>query len=382
MAKTKQKKKVVYLSWVRLLVFVLLVVCTTMLCLYFQAPIEKIINGRDVVTNEENIDYDGLLIHYIDVGQGDAIAIEFPDNKKMLIDAGKQKSSNQLLTYLNQKVFDDGTNEFEYVLLTHSDEDHIGGMQTIFNTYQVNNVYRPQIYINSTDASKDSLAPTSPRTVETKIYTNTINTIYAEPNCNVYFTELSLMNSTQKICGGEGDAYYEFVFYSPQLSYYENVNDFSPIMKLTYKNKTFLFTGDATTLGEAEAIDSDVSKVDILKVGHHGSNTSSSVAFLNKVNPTYAVIEVGADNSYGHPKTEIVNRLESLGTKIFRTDLNKNIIANVNGEGVLIICPNVAEKISVWYFICGVGAVEIYFCFFIKYGTNGQTEKAKRRKSN
>ena len=349
MAKSKQKKKqIIYLSWLRLGIFLLLTIATLGVCLYFQTPIEKIINGRDIQTDEKSIDYSGLVIHYIDVGQGDAIALEFPDNKKMLIDAGKQKSSSQLISYLNSKVFKNGENEFEYVLLTHSDEDHIGGMKTVFNTYQVNKVYRPQIYTDALDKAKDAFAPEKSKNVTTLIYTTTIETIYAEPNCNVYFNELALMNSSQKICGGEGDTYYEFTFYTPNDSYYDNVNDFSPIMKLTYKNKTFLFTGDATTLGEDEALKNGIGKVDVLKVGHHGSTTSSGQKFIERVQPTYAMIEVGKDNSYGHPKTEILNRLDYYGVKVFRTDTNKSIVANVNGEGSLLIYPNKADKNSFW----------------------------------
>ena len=382
MAKTKQKKRVLYLSLLRFCTFVILSALTLAVCLIYQTPIEKVINGREIQTDEKSIDYNGLVIHYIDVGQGDSIAIEFPDNKKMLIDAGKEKNSSQLLKYLKQKVFDDDENEFDYVLMTHSDEDHIGGMPVIFENYQVNKVFRPQLYINQNDINQDSNAPAdaiSKNLVTTSIYRRTINAVYSEPSCQQYYTVLSLMNSTQKIYGGEGDTYYEFEFYSPKLSYYKNVNDYSPIMKLTYMNKTFLFTGDATTLGEKEAIENGIGKVDVLKVGHHGSTTSSGQEFINAVRPTYAMIEVGKDNSYGHPKQEILNRLEYSGAKVFRTDVNKSIIVNVNVEGSLLIYPNIADKVSVWYFICGVEVVEIYFCFFVKYKTDNKEKKRKAK---
>ena len=382
MAKTKQNKHVLYLSLLRFCIFVILSAVTLVVCLIYQTPIEKIINGRDIQTDEKNIDYNGLVIHYIDVGQGDSIAIEFPDNKKMLIDAGKEKNSGQLLKYLEKKVFSDGENEFDYVLMTHSDEDHIGGMPVIFEKYQVNKVFRPQLYINESDISCDSNAPSNAKDknlVATSIYKRTITAVYNEPSCEQYFTVLSLMNTTQKIYGGTGENYYEFEFYSPNLSYYKNVNDYSPIMKLTYMGKTFLFTGDATTVGEKEAVTNGIGKVDVLKVGHHGSTTSSGKDFINAVRPTYAMIEVGKGNTYGHPSNEIINRLEYSGTKIFRTDINKSIIANVNSEGSLLIYPNIADKVSVWYFICGVEAVEIYFCFFVKYKTDNKEKKRKTK---
>lgn len=378
MAKTKKKKRF-YFTLLRFCVFLIVSAIMFGVCLYFKTPLESIINGSAIQTNEQNIDYDGLLIHYIDVGQGDAIAIEFPDNKKMLIDAGKGQNVSQLTTYLDSKVFENGENEFDYVLMTHSDEDHVGGMPTIFEKYQINAVFRPQIYISAEDESNDIYAPSSAKLVTTAIYTKTITAVYNEPNCTQYFTVLSLMNTTQKICGGAGEDYYEFEFYSPNLANYKSVNDFSPIMKLTYKQKTFLFTGDATTTAESEAIKNGVGKVDVLKVGHHGSNTSSGQDFIDTVKPSYAIIEVGADNSYGHPTEKVIERLQNCGAKILRTDINQSIIANVGLSGELIIVTNVSDKISIWYFVCGVEAVIIYFSFFVDYSTNQSKNKRKSK---
>lgn len=377
MAKTKKKKRF-YFSILRFCVFLLVTALNFGICLYFQVPIESIINGKAIQTDEQKIDYDGLLIHYIDVGQGDAIAIEFPDNKKMLIDAGKEKNVSQLTTYLDSKVFESGENEFDYVLMTHSDEDHVGGMPTIFEKYQVNNVFRPQIYISVEDETNDLNASSSAKLVTTAIYTKTITAVYNEPNCTQYFTVLSLMNTTQKICGGTGEDYYEFVFYSPKLGNYNNVNDYSPIMKLTYKDKSFLFTGDATTTAESEAIKNGVGKVDVLKVGHHGSSTSSCQEFLDVVKPSYAIIQVGANNIYKHPTEKVLERLKSCGAKILRTDLNQSIIANVGSTGDLVIVTNISDKISIWYFVCGVEAIIIYFSFFVDYSVS---KPKKQRKS-
>lgn len=379
MSKSKKKKRFLYFSITRFCVFVLLSALMLGISFYFRTQIESIINGRELQTNEQSIDYSGLVIHYIDVGQGDAIAIEFPDNKKMLIDAGKERNVSKLTTYLDSKVFDNEENEFEYVLMTHSDEDHVGGMAKIFEKYQVNNVFRPQIYISAEDESNDMNAPSKATIVTSSIYSKVINAVYNEPNCQQYFTVLSLMNSTQKICGGIGETYYEFVFYSPKLSFYSSVNDYSPIMMLTYRGKTFLFTGDATKLAETEAIANGVDKVDILKVGHHGSNTSSCQEFLNAVRPNYAIIQVGADNSYGHPTSAVLDRLQSCGAKILRTDINQSIVANVNSTGELFILTNISDKVSIFYFIGGAEMVILYFCFCVNY-SSGQSNKQRKRK--
>ncbi len=369
MAKKKSKKKVLYFSISRLIVFL---VISAILCgafFIFKNDIDKAINGKDILTSVDTLSHDGLLVHYIDVGQADCIAIEFPDGKKMLIDSGSTDSTKQMVSYINKNIFDQPDEEkvFDYVLLTHSDEDHCGGMPMIFEEYQVNNVFRPQIYINSEDMAKDSNSATNGLIKDTNIYRRTINAMYAEPNCNVFFTVMDLMNTTQKICANTSDNYYEFEFYSPTKNVYNNVNTYSPIMTLTYSGKVFMFTGDATTASETEALESNLPKVDVLKVGHHGSTTSSSQKFLNKILPTYAIIQVGKDNSYGHPKQEIVDRLTNIGARIYRTDINQNIVAVVDGSGSLMVVADIGNKINVIYFLLGAEIIIVYFSFFVPY---------------
>ena len=288
MAKKKSKKKVLYFSISRLIVFL---VISAILCgafFIFKNDIDKAINGKDILTSVDTLSHDGLLVHYIDVGQADCIAIEFPDGKKMLIDSGSTDSTKQMVSYINKNIFD-----------------------------------QPDV--------------------------------------------MDLMNTTQKICASTTDNYYEFEFYSPTKNVYNNVNTYSPIMTLTYSEKVFMFTGDATTASETEALESNLPKVDVLKVGHHGSTTSSSQKFLNKILPTYAIIQVGKDNSYGHPKQEIVDRLTNIGARIYRTDINQNIVAVVDGSGSLMVVADIGNKINVIYFLLGAEIIVVYFSFFVPY---------------
>lgn len=376
MAKTKKSSGKIYLTPTRMVVFIILSAIVLAGCLIFQNQLEQLINGRELQSNENLIEHDGLVVHYLDVGQADCIAIEFPTGEKMLIDAGTKDSASQMIEYIDSKIFADSSQEkvFDYVLLTHSDADHCGGMTEIFANYQVNNVYRPQIYIDDADKSKD--ANCGSKTCNTKVYTNTINAMNSEPNCNMFFIVKNLMNTTQKICSSDINNYYEFEFYSPLSSNYNDENDFSPIFSLTYNSKVFMFTGDASQDCEKEALQSDLPKVDVLKVGHHGSKTSSGEDFISTIRPTYAVIQVGADNTYGHPNTETLNTLEYYNSTVYRTDINKNIIANVTKDGELCFYANVSsDKISVFYFVGGAEVVLIYFCFFVKYNSSEQKRK-------
>lgn len=297
MAKKKKNSKI-YFSTARILVFIILSLLVVGGGFVYKPQIENLLGGKTIEDYKQSIDYNGLVVHYIDVGQADCIFLELPDGKTMLIDAGEADSANQMITYIEENIFNRITDrEIDYCLLTHSDADHCGGMPTIFENYQVNNVFRPQIYINIEDKLKDENAYESINEYkDTKIYSKTINAMYNEPNCNVYFTVKNLMNTTNKISGGSGEDYYEFYFYTPNKNYYKTVNDYSPIMTLTYKGKVLMFTGDATTTVENEIINLDLPRVDILKVGHHGSTTSSGKKFLDKILPIYSIIQVGKDN--------------------------------------------------------------------------------------
>lgn len=136
-----------------------------------------------------------------------------------------------------------------------------------------------------------------------------------------------------------------------------------------------MFTGDASKDCEKEALKSELPKVDVLKVGHHGSKTSSGEDFISTIKPSYAVIQVGADNKYGHPNTETLNTMEYYNAIVYRTDINKNIIVNVTKMGEMYFYPNVGNKISIYYFIAGAEVIVIYFCFFVRYSSGSKKRK-------
>lgn len=240
-----------------------------------------------------------IKVHFINVGQGDSILVQV-NNKNLIIDSGPKDNKNNLLKYLNDLNID----KFDYIIATHPHEDHIGNMAYLINNYKVLNFYAPKV--SSTTSSFETMIEALVRkNLKINILKANVDTINLGENTLVEI-------------------------FSPSLEAYENLNNYSPIIKISYKNISFLFTGDAEMLVENEVINNNFNlKSDVLKVGHHGSSTSSSLNFIEKVDPSISVISVGKYNSYNHPN---FNTLEALkNTTIYRTDLNNNIIIESDG---------------------------------------------------
>lgn len=379
MSSKGKKIKIKYFSWQRLVIFLIIVAIVTTIGFVFKQPIESAINSTaQIDTDTTKIDDNGLSVHFIDVGQGDSIAIKFPDGKKMLVDAGTASSQKSLVNYLNNQFFKNADNIFDYVLLTHSDADHCGGMAYICQNFVINTIYRPYIYskyskdaINFDETNGDSTHKTI---CDSKTYYSTISAFNSEiasdgTNAKIIWTDIASANSTDRIFG----ANYSIDFYAPTKTYITQsagtiANDYSPIMVLNYNGKKIMLTGDASTTSETLAMQRQtLPDVDLLKVGHHGSKTSSGQQFLNQIKPEIAVISVGKNNKYYHPTQEALNRLNSVGAKIYRTDKNGTIIANVTSQtGELNIYVGVASNmvyIYVEYLIAGVVVLSAGLCF-------------------
>ncbi|MDD4210854.1 MAG: MBL fold metallo-hydrolase [Clostridia bacterium] len=349
-------------SYTRLVIFGLLALFLAF-SLMFTSQIETIIN-TGYSANNAVLDEDGLLVHFVDVGQGDSIIIEFPDNKKMIIDAGPSGSATKLLDYIDNNIFENTSNaRFDYMILTHSDADHIGGADEVLDAYQVDKIYRPEIYATYNGLE---VAEAGRLAVDTQIYAKTIERVLTEPT--IYPVEFSFAGEI--ILGGDGLDAYIITFYSPSENYYSDVNEFSPIIVLQYRNRAIMLTGDANTEIEEEVVaDYDLPQIDVLKLGHHGSNTSTSSELLSEINVTYAIVSAGEDNSYGHPDQETINRLIYSGVSannIFITFENGNIIANINTSGDVSIFTQV-ESLPIYiewkYVVLTLIAISFGLCF-------------------
>lgn len=243
-----------------------------------------------------------LTAHYIDVGQGDCEFIELPNNETMLIDAGDSGSGPEITAYIKNLGYD----TINYLVATHPHADHIGGMSYVIKNINVVHMYMPE------------------KSTNTKTFENLLQTIL-DMNIKVEKAE-----SGTEILNTEN---LKIDILAPDSETYKNLNNYSAVIKMDYKNTSFLFMGDAEKEVEEKLPNKEI-QTDVLKVGHHGSDTSSTAAFLEKVSPKYAVISCGKNNRYGHPDSITLQNLESVGSVILRTDLDGTII--IRSDGVLL----------------------------------------------
>ncbi len=251
-----------------------------------------------------DIDSD-FVVHYIDVGQADA-ALVCCDDETMLIDGGNSDDSRLIATYLKKNDID----YLDYIVCSHAHEDHVGGLSGALSAVSVGEVYAPE------------------EEADTKAYRNFKKKVKEQG--------LKIQNPLPGDSFGLGSS--EVEIFGPVYETEEELNNSSIVLKITYGETSFLFTGDAERDEEQDILDEgyDVS-ADVLKIGHHGSNSSTKYKFLREVMPEYAIISVGKGNDYGHPSKEVLSRLKDAGATIYRTDKNGDIIVTSDGENIEVI---------------------------------------------
>ena len=284
------------------------IVCLIILCLLVVGCSSPFVE-TDNKASASTFSRDTLRVNYIDVGQGDSIFIELPNKETMLIDAGESYEADNVINYIKNL----GISKIDYIVGTHPHTDHIGGLEEVINTFVIGSIYMPKA------------------TSTSKTYLDLLTTI----------SDKGLSVKTAKsgvVILDENDLKLEFI--APNSDSYSELNNYSAVLKLTYLDNTFLFMGDAETLSEDE-ITSDVD-ADVIKVGHHGSDSSSSLEFVKKVSSEYAIIMVGEGNSYNHPYQSIIDRYLSVGANVLRTDLDGNIVCD--SDGVDVSCKKDKES--------------------------------------
>ncbi|MDD5731385.1 MAG: ComEC/Rec2 family competence protein [Patescibacteria group bacterium] len=246
-----------------------------------------------------------LKVYYFDVGQGDSIFIKTPEGKDILIDGGPDATVmerlGETLPYWDRTI--------DLMVLTHPHADHIQGLDDVLKNYKVGEV------------------------IETDLKNPT-------PEEN-YFNKLAGLTEIQKAVKGEkinleSDLDLQILYPFGLQVNEEDLNDDSIVLKMIYKGRSFLFTGDATTNVESKIEDQDL-KADFLKVGHHGSRYASSSAFLEKVKPAVSIISVGAGNSFGHPTRDTLDRLSAVGSRVLRTDKAGTVEVDVGSNGEWVV---------------------------------------------
>ena len=253
-----------------------------------------------------------LKMHVIDVGQGDSVLIQCGESN-VLIDCGENGMGKTVLDYLRRA----GVSHLDWIIGTHPHSDHIGGMDTVIKSkdLSIDHVMMPQ--------TTKEMTPT------TMTYTEVLTAI-KKKNLKI----------TRPVPGTEYDldGMTMLVLSPAKSARYEDLNDYSIVLKFTYKNVSILTGGDASKNVEQQIISRDYDlSADIYKVSHHGGRDGNSQAFLDEINPKYAAISVGADNKYGHPKSEILKRLNKMNCEVYRTDLDGDIIFESDGKNISVI---------------------------------------------
>ncbi len=278
------KKKLIYL------IFNLFLVIFLFQCSFQDSEPASINNNKN------------MKVHYIDVGQGDSILIQV-NSKNLLIDSGSSTSKDKLLKYLKSLNID----KFDYIVATHPHEDHIGNMSYIIDKFKVLNFYAPKVE-SSTKAFETMVESLIRKDLKIKVLKANVNSIDLGENTKVEV-------------------------FSPLSENYDDLNNYSPIIKISYGSTSFLFTGDAEEFSEKEVLNASFNlKSDVLKIGHHGSSSSTSKNFFTAVNPSITVISVGNDNSYGHPTNKVLSLIKE--TCIYRTDKDGNIVFTSDGNSI------------------------------------------------
>lgn len=277
--------------------------CTYILVLFILVSLSACTIEVDILNSDND---DGILkVHFIDTGQSDSVFIKTPSGKTMLIDAGNNQDGDMIINYIKRQ----GVSKIDFIVGTHPHADHLGGMDEVIEYFDIGAILMPKVTAN----------------------TNTFKNVL-----------LAVKNKGLKITSAHGgmafplDDDIQIHIFAPNSSSYESLNNYSIVLKLTYKNASFLFTGDAEKISEEEMLQNknyDLS-ADVLKVAHHGSSTGTSKEFLSAVSAKYAIICVGQDNPYGHPHKETLDNLFHHGVDVYTTADNGNIVITSDGKEI------------------------------------------------
>lgn len=246
-----------------------------------------------------------MKFHFIDVGQGDSMLIETPEGKTILIDGGPPKAAKKVIAYLNEHLI----KTIDLLIVTHPDIDHIGGLPDLMKAVKVKRII---------DSGKSHITMTYAKYMN-QIRQQNIPLTSAKLNDKITIdnlVDIHILNTYEKG---------------------KNTNESSIVLKFIYDEVSFLLMGDVGREQELKLVKTFDIKSDILKVGHHGSKTSSSFDFLRKVDPETAIITYSKQNKYGHPVDHVIANLNRLGIQIYSTGVYGNVIIYTDGKGYYLI---------------------------------------------
>ena len=390
-----RKEKSIKKKFVELIIVTILVAVLSAVYFNFDRILGRTKTENTIDNNATQIQDADLSIHFIDVGQGDSVFIELPDDTTMLIDAGIKSKGVVVQEYIEAL----GHTQIDYLIVTHGDNDHVGGIPTILDEFEVKNIYRPYQFavgynngekidgVNPNDDLKSLYTEDSKNVISNQAYNSFIEKAYEETyideNNQVKEAIVSTHYDTLTIPPISGNDFL-IEFFGPLRTvngqnfvdneqvtetigypsiYYGSTdskikNSASCVMLLEYNDGAYLFTGDAIEAQEQALLNSLSStekerftEVDLYHVAHHGSRDSSCEEFLNVIKPKMSIISVGEGNTYGHPHKEAVARLDDFsGNNIYRTDIDGNIMVLADENNIQIktktIVGNLSQKVT------------------------------------
>ncbi len=357
-----------------------------------QGYVDQIFNNNQTVdANLSNaatvVDNSGLVVHYVDVGQGDCILIDLPDGKNIMIDSGSEaydaQTKDKVLNYMSNVLIKEGE-ILDYMILTHPDADHVRYLPDVLDTFEVKTIIRPYVfyaidkeggeYVDNPTAAEAAVSDKEIALAAQEGITLTKNgasksntkigsllfkfyqKVYSETytsGANPVPASIEFPSIGKTITGSDGaGSNYTLTFYGPVSKHnlYDSWNDYSTVMALEYKDTTIAFTGDAEKILEEDILESTIvlPNVDIMDMGHHGSRGSSTAEFIAALDPEYAIISCGKDNKYGHPHDEALKRYDDYGV-----DSNRRFCTAESGDiivGLGFVDPAGSEaKFSIAY---------------------------------
>ena len=287
----------------------MILACVLALALFCACTVTINLGGADTsaAPNSEG----KLIVHFLDVGQGDSIFIELPNGKTMLVDAGENYHGQGIIDYV-QTI---GYHKLDYVVATHPHEDHIGSMPYIVRNFEIGSIYMPDV------------------TANTATFESLLKAIKAKG--------LRVKNGRTGVhIIKDGELTADII--APDKPDESNLNNSSIVLLLTFGNVSYLLTGDAETK-ELNAIRADMHAT-VLKAGHHGSKTSTTQTLLKKISPSVTVIFCGKNNDYGHPHAEVLKMLKSVNSSVYRTDRDQTVIVATDGSSLTVSTGNPSIK--------------------------------------
>ena len=256
--------------------------------------------------------YGLMRAHFIDVGQGDCVFIELGNGQTMLIDAGNSENGDEIVSYIQELQYSD----INYVVATHPHDDHIGGMAEVLKNFEIEAMYMPNA-LHTSYTFENLLNVIEQENIELNVAENGVNILNSGP------ISIEILSPTEEE---------------------DELNNSSAVIKLIYGETSFLFMGDAETHIENDIINSDADiDIDVLKVGHHGSDTSTSTNFIEETSPEIAVISCGKDNMYGHPDDSVLSILNENNIKTYRTDDVGTIMVTADSKDNISVDKNASE---------------------------------------